>query len=268
MRGSIFIETLKQTWKQMIYWGLGLASMGLLVVVMVPLFDMQQMADLLESFPPILLAMIGIGKDLELFATAEGFVAMGFFGKFALIFAVYPVVMGMRITANDEDDGIMDMVLSLPVERTWVIIERFLAYTVSIIGVIAMIYIGMSVGVAFSGVELNMPALTSVIIMLIPVLIFVMAFTMFVATLVRRKQVALGIVTAFVVASFMIQTVGAMAEGTFAEPIGWISFFTYYNAGNILGGGLVLTHILGLVILSIVLIGLSVQRFERRNVGI
>lgn len=268
MRGSIFIETFKQTWKSMLYWGLGLASMGLLIVLMVPLFDMQQMAELLESFPPILLAMIGIGKDLELFATSEGFVAMGFFGKFALIFAVYPVVMGMRITANEEDDGIMDMVLSLPIQRAWMIIEKFAAYTVSIIGVVVMIYIGMTIGVTFSNVELDMSALVEVNIMLIPVLTFVMAFSMLVGTIVRRKQVALGIVTAFVVASFMIQTVGAMAEGTFAEPIGWISFFTYYNAGNILADGFVWAHIVGLTILSLVLIGLSVQRFEQRDVGI
>ena len=268
MRGSIFIETFKQTWKQMVYWGLGLASMGLLVVLMVPFFDMQQLSDLLGSFPPIMLAMIGIGKDLELFATPEGFVAMGFFGKSALIFAVYPVVMGMRITANEEDEGIMDMILSLPVQRTEVIIERFAAYTVSIIGVVAMIYIGMTVGVVLSGVELDMTALTTVIIMLIPVLTFVMAFTMFVATIMRRRQVALGIITAFVIASFMIQTVGAMAEGTFAEPIGLISFFTYYNAGNILADGLVLAHIVGLLALSLILVGLSVQRFEQRDVGI
>jgi ABC-2 type transport system permease protein len=268
MRGSIFIETFKQTWKQMVYWGLGLASMGLLVVIMVPMFDMQQMRDLLRSLPPMMLAMIGIGKELELFATAEGFVAMGFFGKFALIFAVYPVVMGMRITANDEDEGIMDMVLSLPVQRMWVIIERFAAYTVSIIGVVVMIYIAMTFGVAISGVKLNMTELTNVIIMLVPVLTFVMAFTMLVATIVRRRQVALGIITAFVVASFMIQTLGAMAEDTFAEPIGWVSFFTYYNAGKILGDGLVLAHIAGLLTLSLVLVGLSINRFERRDVGI
>ena len=226
MRGSIFIETFKQTWKQMLYWGLGLASLGLLVVLMVPVFDMQQMKGLLESMPPVMLAMIGIGKDLDLFATAEGFVAMGFFGKFALIFAVYPVVMGMRITANEEDDGRMDMILSLPIQRARMIIEKFVAYTLSIIGVVAMIYIGMTLGVAVSGVELDMSALTTVIFNLIPVLTFVMAFTMFVATIVRRRQVVLGIVTAFVVASFMIQTLGAMAEGTFAEPIGMISFFS------------------------------------------
>ena len=53
MIGAVFLETLKQTWKQMLYWGLGLSSMGLLVVVMVPLFDMQAMKELLESFPAL-----------------------------------------------------------------------------------------------------------------------------------------------------------------------------------------------------------------------
>lgn len=268
MTGSVFIETFKQTWRQMLYWGLGLASMGLLVVLMIPVLDIQQMADLLESFPPFVLALIGVGSDLEIFATAEGFVAIGFFGKSALIFAVYPVVMGMRITANEEDEGILDMVLSLPVQRTWVLAEKFLAYAVSIVGVVIMIYIGMSLGVTISGIELDMAALTTVIIMLIPVLIFVLAFTMFIAILVRRKQIAMGIVTAFVVGSFMIQTVGAMAEGTPAESIGGISFFTYYNAGNILKDGLIVTHIVGLAALLIVLFGMSVYRFERRDVGI
>ena len=118
MIGSVFLETWRQTWRQMLYWGLGLASLGLLVVLMVPLFDMQDMKELLESFPPFVLALIGVGSNLEIFATNEGFVAVGFFGKSALIFAVYPVVMGMRITADDEDSGIMDVLLSLPVQRT------------------------------------------------------------------------------------------------------------------------------------------------------
>lgn len=268
MIGSVFIETFKQTWKQMVYWGIGLASMGLLVVLMIPVFDVQQFKELLETFPPMMLAMFGIGSDIELFATNEGFVAIGFFGKFALIFAVYPVVMGMRISANDEDNGSMDMLLSLPVQRARVILERFLAYSVSIIGVVFMIYLGMTLGVAISSVELNMNALSTVIFNLIPVLIFVLAFTAFIGTLVRRRQIALGIVTAFVITSFMLQTIGAMAEGTVAEPIGAISFFTYYNAGTILADGVVWLHIAGLVALSVFLLGLSTYRYEQRDIGI
>ena len=268
MTGAVFLETYKQTWKQMVYWGLGLASLGLLVVIMVPLFDMQQMSDLLESFPPFILAMIGVGKDLEVFATNEGFVAIGFFGKSALVFAVYPVVMGMRITADEEDNGIMDVLLSLPVQRAHVIIEKFLAYAVSIVGVVALIFLGMYLGVLISGVELDMGRLTEVTLYLVPVMIFTMAVTLVIGVYVRRRQVALGVVTAFVIISFMLQTIGAVAEGTVAEPIGSVSYFTYYNAANIMSNGFVWSHIAGFIVLSAVLIGIALYGYERRDIGI
>lgn len=268
MIGSVFLETWRQTWRQMLYWGLGLASLGLLVVLMVPLFDMQDMKELLESFPPFVLALIGVGSNLEIFATNEGFVAVGFFGKSALIFAVYPVVMGMRITADDEDSGIMDVLLSLPVQRTRLVVEKFAAYGASIAGVVAMIYLGMHFGVAISGVELDMSKLTEVIFYLVPVMIFIMAATMFIAAVVRRRQAALGVVTAFVIASFMLQTIGAMAEDTIAEPIGRLSFFTYYNAASIMTDGFVWAHIIGLLGLSAALLVFSLYRYERRDIGV
>ena len=268
MIGAVFLETLKTTWKQMVYWGIGLSAMALLVVIMVPLFNMQDMRKLLESFPPVILAMIGVGSDLEVFASNEGFVAIGFFGKSALIFAVYPVVMGMRITANEEDSGTMDVLLSLPVERARVIIEKFVAYGVSCIGVVVLIYLGLHLGVILGGVELDVLRLAEVTFYLIPLMVFIMAATMLIAVLARRRTVALGIVTAFVIVSYMLQTIGLAAEGTVAEPIGAISFLTYYNTGNILEQGFIMPHIAGFVILSGVLLLASLYRYERRDIGV
>ena len=268
MIGSVFLETYKQTWKQMVYWGVGLAAMALMVVLMVPLFDMQDIKDLLETFPPIILAMVGIGKELEIFATNEGFVAMGFFGKSALIFAVYPVVMGMRITANEEDTGTMDVLLSLPVQRARVIIEKFLAYSVSIVGVVLLIYLGMQIGVSIASIDLDVAGLAEVTFYLIPLMVFIMAVTMLIAVIVRRRSVALGIVTAFVIASYMLQAIGAVAEGTVAEPIGSISFLTYYNAGDILTQGFIWPHIAGFVVVSAVLLLASLYQYERRDIAV
>ena len=268
MIGSVFLETYKQTWKQMIYWGVGLAAMALLVILMLPLFDMQQMKDLLASFPPIILAMIGVGQELEIFATNEGFVAVGFFGKSLLIFAVYPVVMGMRITANEEDSGTMDMLLSLPIQRARVVIEKFLAYGVSIIGVVLLIYFGMHLGVLIGGVELDVARLAEVTFYLIPLMLFVMAVTLLIGVVVRRRQVALGIITAYIIASYMLQTIGLAAEGTVAEPIGSVSFFTYYNAGDILTQGFIWPHIAGFVVLTAALLLASLHRYERRDIAV
>ena len=268
MIGSVFLETYRQTWKQMVYWGIGLAALGLLVVIMVPLFDMQQMRDLLESFPPFILALVGVGDEFEIFATNEGFVAIGFFGKSALIFAVYPVVMGMRISANDEDSGIMDVVLSLPVQRARVIIEKFLAYGASIVGVVLLIYLGLHLGVVLGGVELDVARLAEVTFYLIPLMLFVMAATLFIGVVIRRRQVALGLVTAFVIASYMLQTIGTAAEGTVAETIGVVSFLTYYNAGDILAQGFIWPHIAGYVVLTVALLVASLYRYEQRDIAI
>ena len=268
MTGAIFVETLKQTWRQMVYWGVGLAAMAILVVIMVPLFDMQGMRSLLESFPPVILAMVGVGSDLEIFATNEGFVAMGFFGKSALIFAVYPVVMGMRITANEEDSGTMDVLLSLPLERGRVIIEKFLAYAVSCVGVVVLIYLGLHVGVIFGGVDLDVARLLEITFYLVPLMVFIMAVTVLIAALARRRTVALGVVTAFVIISYMLQTIGAAAEGTVAEPIGAVSFLTYYNTGDILREGFIWSHIGGFVVLSLALLAAALHRYERRDIGV
>ncbi len=268
MTGTVFIETLRQTWKQMVYWGLGLAALAILVVIMVPLFDMQDMRKLLESFPPVVLAMVGVGSDLEVFATNEGFVAMGFFGKSALIFAVYPVVMGMRVTANEEDSGTMDILLSLPLERARIIIEKFLAYALSCTGVVVLIYLGLHVGVILGGVELDVTRLLEITFYLIPLMVFIMAATVLVAALARRRTMALGIVTAFIIISYMLQTIGAAAEGTVAEPIGAISFLTYYNAGDILAQGFIWPHIAGFFVLTLAFLGATLYRYERRDIAI
>ena len=268
MIASVFLETLKQTWKQMVYWGVGLAAMALLIVLMVPLFDMQAMSALLESFPPVILAMVGVGDDLAVFTTNEGFVALGFFGKSALIFAVYPVVMGMRISANEEDEGTSDVLLSLPISRAQVMVEKFLAYAVSVVGVVVLIYLGLYAGVILGGVELDVALLAEVTFYLIPLMVFVMAATMLIAVLARRRTMALGIVTAFVIISYMLQTIGAAAEGTVAESVGAISFLTYYNTGEILSQGFIWPHIAGFVGLSVVMLLAALYRYERREIAV
>ena len=268
MIGTVFTETLKQSWKHMVYWGIGLAALAALTVMMVPLFDMQSMKKLLENFPPAILALIGVGNDLEIFATNEGFVAVGFFGKSAIIFAVYPVLAGMRITANEEDGGIMDMLLSLPIPRARFVIEKFLAFSVCIVGIVLLIYLGIYLGVAIANVEFDVVRLAETTFYLIPLMVFVMAATMLIGVLVRRRAVALGIITAFVIVSYILQTVGLAGEGSVAESIGAVSFFWYYNTERILSEGFIWPHIGGFLVLSIVMLALSLYRYDRRDIAI
>ena len=158
--------------------------------------------------------------------------------------------------------------LSLPISRAQVMVEKFLAYSVSTVGVVVLIYLALHVGVVAGGVELEVNRLAEVTFYLVPLMIFVMAATMLIAVLVRRRQVALGVVTAFVVVSYMLQTIGLAAEGTVAELIGVVSFLTYYNAGDILAQGFIWPHIAGFVVFSAVMLLAALYRYEQREIAV
>ncbi|MBZ0279068.1 MAG: ABC transporter permease, partial [Anaerolineae bacterium] len=146
MIGSVFKETLRQTWVQMVYWGVGIGVLAGFGVLFVPVMDALNIVKFLETLPPVLLAAVGVGSDMEFLATTEGMVGVILFGKMLLIFAAYPVVMGLRVTVNEEDSGTLDVLLSLPVARWQVIIEKFLAYLVTIIVISLLAYIGLMIG--------------------------------------------------------------------------------------------------------------------------
>jgi len=268
MFGAVFKNTIQYTWRETILWSLGLGAVGMIVVLMLPFFEQMDFVELLEALPPVLLGAIGVGNDLTILNTPEGMMAVGFFGKMLLIFCVYPVVMGLRVVSIEEENGTMDVMLSLPVERWQIIVEKFIAYTLSIAMLSFMIFVGLAVGATMTAVELDLSVLANVAINLFPLMTFVLATTIAVGAFVSDRRTAMGIITGFVVASFMVQTVGGMLQGTLNEIITSISFFTYYDAAGVVGSGLNPVNITLLLGIAIVLIGASVWNWERRDIAV
>jgi ABC-2 type transport system permease protein len=242
--------------------------MALISSAMVPFFGSMEIVNLLQGLPPILLAASGLDAELTALATPEGIITVAFFGKFALFFAAYPVVMGMRVTANEEDEGILDVVLSLPVPRWQMIVEKFAAYLVTIVAIALMVFIGLWLGTQLIDIPLDMSRMAPMVVNVIPVLMLVLAFTVLAAAIFRRRQVALGVATAFVVGSFMLDTIAGMLESGVAATLRKISFFSYYDPGGVVEHGLVWTNVAGMILISVVLVTGALWAFQRRDVGV
>jgi ABC-2 type transport system permease protein len=268
MRWSVFKHTLHDGWQDVLLWGGGIGLMGLLITAMVPAFESFELVGFLEGMPPALLALAGFGEDLESLATPEGIIAAGFFSKMVLIFTVYPVVMGLRITANDEDKGIMDTVLSLPVSRQRLMLEKFLAYSLLIIAVMVVATLGLLAGTVVNGVEVNNGLLIILSISLVPMLIFVLALTAFLGAVFPRKQMVIGVMTGIIAGSFLLYTVATMITADWIAIPAALSFFSYYDPQTILSRGsmmpLELTVLTGAALL---LMGSSLWLFERRDLA-
>jgi ABC-2 type transport system permease protein len=242
--------------------------MAFLVVVMVPdVTALNQMVKFLETLPPFLLHAVGAGDDLTWVATPDGFIAVGFMGKALLLFAAYPVLMGLRVTAGEED-GTLDVLLALPVPRWRVLVEKTLAYILTTVVIVVIMFGGLWLGTVISGVQVNLGAMAAAMVNVLPGTILVLAFTILIAAFNGSRRRVLLTAAAFVIVSFMLDTVGAMATGSWAESLRGISFFSYFDVPGVVRHGLIWGDIAVLLGAAALMFGLSLWRFQRRDVGV
>lgn len=269
MNRAVFNETWRQTWLQAILWGIGLGAMGFLVVLMIPDAEgLKQMRDLIASLPPIMVRAIGVGDDLDFITTPEGFIAVGFFGKTLLILAAYPVIVGLRVTSVEEHNGTMDILLSFPLKRWQVVLQKFVAYTITAGIVIVWLFVGMLVGQVVTGLSLNMGRIAQTILNTLPCLAVILAFTTLIGAMINNRRLVIGISTIFVLGSFMLDTVGQLAKGTFAEELRALSFFRYYDSTGVMQHGLSVGNFLLLLAVAGLMVSASLVAFQRRDVGV
>lgn len=266
MHWTVFWNTLRHSWVMTLVWGVGLGAFVTFFVLITPMLTGLELVELFQSMPPALMAAAGV-RDAAVLGSPEGLIAVGFFGKFALIFAAYPVIMGIRATLHEENAGTMDVLMSLPLARSRFVFEKFLAYSLNIIVLVLLVLGGLYAGLPFVDMEFDAARVTLVTLALIPSLIFVLALTIFVASITSRRVLVIGIMTAFVMGSFMIQTIGGMVTTDWMALLERFSFFSYYNVENIITNGVVVSHVIGLLVVAALLLGGSLYSFERRDIA-
>src|SRR5204862_37745 len=96
------------------------------------------------------------------------FLGFGFFGYVLLVLAAYGVIAGLNITANEEDRGILDITLSLPIPRWRLVLERLLAYTLILALILALTFASMWAVKQTSSVDIDMGLLAQAMFNLLP----------------------------------------------------------------------------------------------------
>lgn len=267
MAWSILRDTLWHSRLGTLLWGIGLGLIMAVSVQATPALASMEMVDLMATFPSWMMSFLGV-TDLEVIASPEGLIALGFFGKLALLVAAYPVVMGLRVSAQEESDGMMDVVLSQPVPRWRVVVEKFLAYCLTICMVMGLTIAGLFLGTVGLTIPVDTFKLTLVTLSIIPVMIFLLALTAFIGTLVRRYRTAMMLITGYVIASFAFQIVGPMVSQEWFNIIKNFFVFNYFNVENTLKNGLSYYHIGVMFGAALLFLMASLYSFERRDIAV
>lgn len=263
MLGAIFRKTLYDARKSTLGWGLVLALLGMLVVLMYPTVQqMEDLSKLIDSLPPALKAFTG---DVEDFSSLEGLLATKFFSMGPLILAVYAVQFGAVGMAGEEQRGTMDLLMSAPVPRWQVIVEKFAAFAVSLLGVLLITFLGIIAGVLLTpNIEVSWVHVFEATLNLAPIALTFGALTFLFSTTLPYRIPSGVLAVGLAVAFYMLHLMGEMSS--VLEPVQVVNPF-YYHGRRTLFDGLNWGNVIVLLVASAVLLTGSVFGFERRDLN-
>ncbi|MDQ7037137.1 MAG: ABC transporter permease subunit [Anaerolineae bacterium] len=232
MVGITFIEQLKHSWRQILYWGGGLALLVMFVMsIMQDVAVPQQYAEMLEQFPPAMLNAYGL-SDAAAIATPDGFVSFAALTYGTIALAIFAVVAGLSVTANDEDAGIMNVLLALPIPRWRIIVERTAAYALIMVAIAMLEFVGMFCGTFLipDDITIDLSKLFLGSLNLIPGSLTLFAATIFFASIFSRKIIATGSATALVLGSYILNILAeVVTEDSFGYFLGRFSVWKYFG---------------------------------------
>lgn len=266
MTGAVFMQTLRQHWRQIIWWGLGMFVLDLYVLLLIPDVDMlEQYADFVSTLPA-LVQLMGL-SDAALLATPTGFIVL-IYGFVLLILCFWAVLSGMNVVSNEEDEGTLDMLLSLPIPRWRVVVEKFAVFALFGLIILLLGHLGLLVGSQFATMELDVARVFETSMGMLPSLLCVVALTVFFTTFMRRRTTALGLVIALVVGSYVLDFLADSAPDSIFYSLRFASLFTYYEGEAIIADGLNWGHVGVLLAVTTLLLAGSLWAFQRRDVGV
>lgn len=145
---------LRMRW-QILGWGLGIGALGLILVPFYDIFMSRQgdFMKMLEGYPPEFLAFFG--GDTTSLLTPEGYLGMYGFSMLPVIIGIFAVLAGSGLIASDEEKGRLDLILSHPVGRTAFFFGRLLAFTLALIAILIISWLGFCVLLPGSSMQIS-----------------------------------------------------------------------------------------------------------------
>jgi putative exporter of polyketide antibiotics len=235
----------------LVVWTIGVALLGVLMVI------------LTKSIVEPLLALTQLRPYFNLFITGGvypsflGFIWLGFA---QLLIAGYAIAQVARWSAEDTD-GRLEAVLSNPISRRGVLIERA---TVLMIGALLIAGVsGVAVGIEShaQSIDLNLGRLTAASLLLVPVALFFAAIGALLAS--RLPRATVGLLGGFAFVSYFIVQLAPI----FHWPSWTEDLSAFHLYGQPLSSGVDIT---GLVIMLLVValgFAASALMMERRDIG-
>ena len=246
-------------------WGLGLCFFPVVYVGLYPSFA-EQLGNFEELMDLAIYQAMGITMG-----SFEGYVASTVTNLIPVILAVYAVINGTGTLAGEEDNGRLELIVSLPIPRWQIVAVKAVALGVALVLILAITATGTALTFAAIGsqVETNVTAV-DLFLSLLASWPLIMAFGMislFLGVFSPSRRIAGMIATVVVVVSYLGSNLTGMITSLEAAQKFFLFYFYEATAGA-LENGQQAGNVMILLAVALVAFGLAVFFFQIRDITV
>ena len=262
MKFTLFLHEIKRNKISLIVWSYALAFMLGVCVFIYP--EMQtQMGDLSAMFSDMGAFTEAFGMDMLNFGEFMGYFGVEVGNTLGLGGALMAGIVGISALSKEERDGTSELLLTLPVSRTQVVLEKLLFCTFHIFVVNAAAVIFSVIGIAAIDVEADAGKIALIFLANLLMQLEIMAITFGISACLNKNSIGIGIGISF--GLYFLNILANLEDSL--EFIGKITPFGYANSGYIIEHGKINAWSLVIGILFMGLgVALAFARYTKKDI--
>lgn len=262
---SVLLKSVSDLRRGLVWWTLGLAGYVSMIVAVYPTIrDNDELEQLMEQYPEALKAFFAFGGQLD-FTSAAGYLGSELFSfMIPLLFLVAAVGNGAGAIAGEEDRGTLDLLLTAPLSRARIALEKAGAMVVQLVALGAVLWVSLWIGARSVGMELSAAHLAAATADAVLLAAAYGAIAFMIGAGTGHRPFAIGAAIAAAVAAYLVNSLAALVD--VLEPLQKVSPFYHYAASDPLRSGLDPWHALSLVAVAVAATAIGIVLFDRRDV--
>ena len=263
MLANVFLKTLRDGRRSLLWWGIGLVALTSLTVAFYPTFsDAPEFDDLFEQMPEALGRMFA-GEFTDL-TSPEGFLnSQLFFFVVPLMFVIFAVLGGSAAIAGEESAGTLSLLLTSPTPRWRVVVHKFGAVAVATLALALFLWLGLAAGAVAVDMDVSMLGLAAASLSTALLGVAFGAFALALGCITGARGLSAGVASAVAIAAYFLNALAPLSDAL--APLQKLSPFYYFIGGDPLTNGLNPLHAAVLIGLTAAALGVALFTFERRD---
>jgi beta-exotoxin I transport system permease protein len=267
MLRSVGLKSLRDARRSLVWWSLGLAGMVALLVAVYPTVrDNPALNRLVKQYPDALKAFIGFGGEID-YVSAAGYLGSELFSFMVpLLLLVAAIGAGARALAGEEEAGTLGLLLSCPVSRRRLALEKLAALVAELVLLGAVLLLSLEIGARAVGMAISLAHLAAATTGAVLLALLYGALALLLGAATGKRALSASVAAAAAVAAYLVSSLAPLVHALDAAKL--VSPFYHYSASDPLRHGLAPEHALLLLAGAALAAVLTPLAFERRDLAL